>query len=104
MATFSDIAKIAQNSDFQSRTAYALTVAAIAAYNEAPSTAGHAQRAAFAIRVLQGSFSTLAVATVVLTNPTIAAEADVATVPGFAIPDADIQFAINSIYNALAGA
>jgi len=41
----------------------------------------------------------------VLTNSTIAAESDVTkpTAGAYGIPDSDIQFAVNSLFNALAG-
>lgn len=104
MATFSDIATIAyDDATFRRRVSYALTVAAISAYNEAGTTPGHTLRAAFATKVLASQFDLHGAVLGVLTNSTIAAEANSATV-GNGVPDSDIQFAINSIFNALAGA
>lgn len=109
MASFSQLGQIVYGSsaplstEFQQRVNYAMSVAAVAVYSESTGTTGHAIRAAFATRVLNGNFNLVAACFAVLTNPTIAAEA----VPGQSgnnIPDADIQFAINSIWNALAGA
>lgn len=104
MASFSDIATIAyDDATFRRRVSYALTVAAISAYNESTGTTGHVARATFATKVLASQFDLHGVVLGVLTNTTIAAEANSATV-GNSVPDADIQFAINSIFNALAGA
>lgn len=103
MANFSDISRTAHNEDFRRRVAYALTVAALAAYNEVNTATGHALRAAFAVKVLASQFDLHGAVLGVLTNLAIAAEADSA-ITGNGIPDDHIQFAVNSIYNALAGA
>lgn len=103
MATFSDISRTAHDEDFRRRVAYALTVAAIAAYNESTGATGHALRAAFAIKVLASQFDLNGAVLGVLTNATIANESNSATT-GNGVPDSDIQFAVNSIYNTLAGA
>lgn len=104
MASFSDIATIAcDDATFRRRVSYALTVAAINAYSEPTGVAGHVARAAFATKVLASQFDLHGAVLGVLTNATIATEANSAT-PGNNVPDADIQFAINSIFNALAGA
>lgn len=104
MATYTDITATAQQLQFQRRVAYALTIAAIAAYNEDPATTGHAARAAYATRVLSGSFNINGVVLGVLANSTIAAEESSTVIPGNSVPDTDIQFAVNSIFGALAGA
>lgn len=104
MANFTGCAQIAWQADFQQRIGYALNVAAINAYNEAGTVTGHAARAAYATKVLNGEYNLFAVSLAVLTNSTIAAEGNSASQPGNAIPDGDIQFAINSIFSALAGA
>ena len=103
-ATFSDIGNIAADANFQKRVGYALMVAAVNVYSESPGTQAHPARVALAIRVLNGAFGNSTAAIAVMTNATIAAEANFLTVPAFAVPDADIQFAINSLWNALAGA
>jgi hypothetical protein len=64
---------------------------------------GHAARAAFATKVLNGNFVLYNACLGVLVNASIQAEATPALV-GNSIPDADIQFQVNSIWNALAGA
>jgi hypothetical protein len=107
MATFAQIAQIVTNQplEFQSRVNYAMCVAAINVYSEGTGVTGHAARAAFAVRVLSGNYNIAAVCFGVMTNPTIAGEA-VYQQPanGNGVPDTDIQFAVNSIWNALAGA
>lgn len=103
MASFSDIATTAYDETFRRRVVYALTVAAINAYAEVNTAPGHAARAAFATKVLASQFDVHGAVLGVLTNSTIAAESNSA-VTGNGVPDSDIQFAANSIYNALAGA
>lgn len=101
-ATFSDLGTIAKDANFQSRVLYAMTVAAVNVCSEATNTAGHPARRAFAAQVL-GTYGVGTACLAVLTNPTIAAEAVLATTPGFAIPDSDIQFAVNSLWNSFSG-
>ena len=99
--TFTDIYIVATAYGFQQRVNYALTVAAINIMAEAANTANHVQRVALAKQILAGGFPGSAYYGV-LTNGTIAAEENSASA-GQNIPDADIQFAVNSIFNALAG-
>jgi hypothetical protein len=101
MASFSDLGTIAAAPAFIARVQYAMMVAAVQVYAEDPSTPGHPARVSFARAVISGLNSSAPAA--VLTNPSIAAEANLQTVPGYAIPDSDIQFAVNSLWNALAG-
>jgi len=103
MALFHDFTTISTNAGFQGRCLYALTVAAVNVAAEANNTANHQQRVNYAKTVLNGGANLLQVALAVLTNSTISAEAVVATTPDYAIPDSDIQFAINSLFNDLAG-
>lgn len=104
MATFNQLAQVAVSPAFQSRVNYAMNVAAVAVYAESTGTTGHVARAAYAVKVSAGSFNLTAASYAVLTNASIAAEAVVTTTPDNAIPDNDIQFAVNSIWNLLAGA
>ena len=103
MALFRDLNTIASDSGFQGRCRYALMVAAVNVLAEVNTTTNHNKRANYGLAVLAGSANMLLVAILVLTNATIAAEANAATAPDFAIPDADIQFAVNSLFNDLAG-
>jgi hypothetical protein len=104
MADYDDLIKIAGNSGFQDRIKYALTQSAISVYNEASSSTGHIPRLAYATGIIAGNYNLGPAALAVLTNATIAAEATLSSAPDFAIPDTDIQFAVNSLWNALANA
>ncbi len=103
MATFSDLAAIAKDTNFQSRVSYAMMVAANNVYAEAGNVTGHPARVAFSRQVFCGSINIFYCCLMVLTNSTIAAEAVLATTPAFAVPDGDIQFAVNSLWNAFSG-
>lgn len=103
MATYSQLGQIAAQPDFQARIAIALNSAAVAIYNEAGTVAGHAARAAYATKVLTGGYNLSAACLGVLVNSTIQAGAS-PTTAGNSITDQDIQFQVNSIWNALAGA
>ncbi len=106
MAAFADLMTVATDSAFQRRVQYALEVAAVNVMAEAGNTAAHAQRVGFSTHVLNGSVSILEVTIAVMTNSTIASEADAtksASTPSYAIPDGDIQFTVNSLYSTLAG-
>ncbi len=104
MASYDDLIKIAGNDGFQNRVKYALTSAAVSVYNELSSTTGHTARVAYATSVIQGSYNLAPASLAVLTNTSIATEATLGSAPDFAIPDSDIQFAVNSLWNALATA
>lgn len=105
MATTVDLITIAQNQAFQSRVTYALYNTAIAVLSELGSTQGHTQRVVYAKAILNGNSNTVNVAIGVLTNTTIASEADISkSVNGdYGIPDGDIQFAVNTFFNAFSG-
>lgn len=103
MATFIVLSQVAATTEFQQRVAYAMQVAAAAVYAEVNTTPGHTARAAYANKAANGNYNLAAAAMLVLSNSTIAAEA-VNTASGNAIPDSDIQFAVNSLWNVLAGA
>lgn len=97
MTSFADINTQAQDSVFRGQCLYALQVAAVNVMAESGATPGHAQRVAYATIVLNGAINSYQVALAVLTNPTIANEV------AAGIPDSDIQYAINSLFSALAG-
>ena len=98
MATFSDLGAIARDPNFQQRVSYALTAAAVAVCAEVETTPRHPARVAFAIRVFGGDYNVFTTCLMVLTNATVASEAVLAA-PGFSISDADIQSAVNSLWN-----
>ena len=103
MASFSDLGTIAKDANFQLRVGYAMSVAAVNVYAESTGVTGHVLRVEFSRSVFTGNYNILNACLMVLTNAAIAAEANVATTPGFAIPDGDIQFAVNSLWNDFAG-
>lgn len=103
VATFSDLGTIAKDANFQTRVGYAMSVSAVNVYAESSNTAGHPVRSVFAVKVINGQFNVYSCCIAILTNPTIAGEAVLATTPAFAIPDGDIQFAVNSLWNDFAG-
>lgn len=102
-ATFSQLGQIASQPDFQNRVAIAMMNTAIAVYNEGSGVTGHAARALYATKVLNGNYALTQAIEGVLTSSTIIAEATVATA-GNGIADADISNQISAMWNALAGA
>jgi hypothetical protein len=105
MATFKDLITISNDTNFQARVLYALEVAAIAVMAEPGTVEGHTKRVCYANSVLTNGFSPIGTSRAVLTNPTIASEADISQTSngGYAIPDGDIQFVVNTLFSALAG-
>lgn len=102
-ATYNQLMVIANDSNFKNRVNYAMINAAVAVVAEANNTANHQKRCDFARSIIGGSANVFQYCIGVLNNSTIAAEANSATTPDFAIPDSDIQFAVNSLFNAYAG-
>lgn len=92
--TFLDQFNTAQNPDFRRRVEMALVKAAVSVMAESAATDGHAERAAFAGRVLAAPATTSGpAAAAVATNPVITSESS----------DGDLEFTVNSMFNALAG-
>ncbi len=87
----------ANDKGFKRRVKYFMQKAAAAVLAEAGSVSGHDLRAAYANKVLVGSASELEMAMTVVTNSTIAAAG------AFLSPDSDIEFAVNSFWDAFAG-
>lgn len=100
--TSSDIAKIAQQADFVNRVMYYVTGAAVDVMAEPANTPDHAARVAFAQKALSGNYYVQGAVNAVLSNPSIAAESD-SREAGANIPDGDLEFAVNSLFDALAG-
>lgn len=104
MATFQDLSAISQDGNFRGRCFYSLVKAAIAVMAESSATDQHEKRVVFADTVLTGGVDSSRVALAVLTNSTIAAEADASLInSGAGIADSDIEFTVNSMFNAFAG-
>jgi hypothetical protein len=103
MASLTDLGYIAQDGHFQHRVNLAAVNAALAVMAELATVPSHALRITFAKSILSGSTNMLFLSYGILENSTISAEATITVNPDFSIPDADIQFAMNSIFNAYAG-
>lgn len=103
MASYSAIGTIVASADFQERVHYALAVRAVEIYAEDQRIDGHPARREFASRVFAGNYNIASICRLVLTNATIASNAKVSAPPtDFAIPDGDIQFSVNALWNDLA--
>ena len=103
MATTTQLGQIAADGNFQNRVKYFLYKAAIAIMAESALTASHADRVTYAQVVLSGQADIHGQSIGVLTNPTIAADANASNGPDWSITDGNIEFQINSQYNAYAG-
>jgi len=92
---FLDQQQLARNANFRLRVQHAMVKASIAVMAEDPATPNHAARAAFAQTALGEPERTSArMAMGVVTNPVISADSS----------DSDIEFTVNSMWNAYAGA
>lgn len=103
-ASYADLGQISRSDEFQRRVSIAMNNAAAAVYSEAGTVTGHAARAAFGSKVASGSYNLQACCLAVLSQATIMNEASLLTTPGNAIPDTDLQNAVNSLWNLFAGA
>lgn len=102
MAT-NDIIAAATEPVFYTRVAFIALKAAQNVASEAPATPNHANRVAYAGRVLTGEDKSLLLALhIASSNPTIAATLE--TSGGNAVPDGDIEFAMGQIWDARANA
>jgi hypothetical protein len=99
MAIYSDFGTIAKDANFQSRVAYALATQAIVVFAEVPTTPGHGARVAYARLVLVGAVNIQPACSVVLTDATIMAEANVSATPQFGITDPHIQAAVATLWD-----
>jgi hypothetical protein len=102
-ATQSDAMVVSRAPAFQDRVRYAVVKAASAIMAEAAGTASHAQRVAYAKLVLAGMVDIFSLSVGVTSNPTVFAELNPAATPNYGVPDADLEFTVNSLFNAYAG-
>lgn len=100
MASVTGLMRIASDENFQNRVRYFLVKAAVAIMNEAGTVDRHAERVVYASKVLAGDFNLYHQCIAVLTNPTIAVDANGRDVPDWNIANSDIEFQVNSQYNA----
>jgi hypothetical protein len=96
----------ARNDEFAARVLFIATKVAQMVASEDPATEDNAIRVEYAGRVIRGSDNPKMIATqVIASNPTIQATIDAnPTKYGSDIPDADIEFALSSIWTARAKA
>ncbi len=87
----------ATDTGFKNRVKYFMQKGAAAVLAEAGTVSGHDLRAAYANNVLNATASTFEMAVAVVTNATIAAAG------GAASSDSDIEFAVNSFWDAFSG-
>jgi hypothetical protein len=92
--SFEESQALAQNATFKMRVRHAMVKAAVAVMAEDPATLNHAKRAAFSGAAIDEPERTSArMAMGVVTNPVISG----------ASSDSDIEFTVNSLWNAYAG-
>ena len=94
---------IADQTSMLRRVKFLATKAAVAVMAEDAGTANHAERVVYAKTVLDGTYNANTMAIACLTNSTIQAGADVTDAPDYGISDNDLEFAVNSLFNAMAG-
>jgi len=94
---------IADDQSFQARVYYFMQKAAIAVSSEDQVTTNHALRVAFATKILGGTALVKTYSVGVVTNATIASTANALASPDFGILDSDIEFVVNSLYDAFSG-
>jgi hypothetical protein len=102
-ATTADAMTVSRTVGWQDRVRYAAIKAAVAVMAESAGTASHTQRVTYAKSVLAGLIDIFSMSIGVATNPTIFAELNPTATPNYGVPDADIEFTVNSLYNAFAG-
>ena len=96
---------IAESETFQARVQIYMHKAAHAVYSEGGAVANHALRIALADKILAGESDKRLWAYSVMTNATLQTNGNVTDASGLnGISDSDLEFTINSVYNAFAGA
>lgn len=103
MASYLDMAYIAEQPSTRSRVEYCLKKAAVAVMAEEANTANHAERVVFAKKVLAGEANIQNATLATMTNSTITSNGAPNTAPNFGISDNDLEFTVNSMFNAFAG-
>lgn len=103
MANSQEAMEVAARSDYQSRVRFYGQKAAHAVMSEAGTVANHAERVLWADSMLNGEENIYAMSVSTVTNSTIQAAADAsAALQG--VSDADLEFTVNSMVDAWAGA
>lgn len=101
-----DYIAAARSDAFAARVAMCLMIAGLNVANEDPATANHANRLAFAQRVLKNEINSKVVAAAAVAyNSTLQATINSApTQLGANIPDSDLQFVVNGLFDLYANA
>jgi hypothetical protein len=102
VTTAANAMQVARNSTFQDRVRFYMTGAARDVMAEVSTTTAHAQRVTYAKSVLAGTADVLDYAVACVNNATILNEINLG-LGDFGIPDSDLAFTVNSLFNAFAG-
>lgn len=102
-ANSNEYALIAGSQTFQNRVRIFMHKAAHAVYSEGGAVPNHALRVALADKILLGEQSVKLWAYSVMTNSTVQTSGDL-DAPLLGVSDTDMEFVVNSIYDAYAGA
>ena len=103
MATFNELASIAHSSAFQSRVEAAMHKVALEVMVEDASVPDHSERATYAMTILDGGGKPGEYTKSVVMEQSIADVAVPGVSPEYGISDAELESAVNAIYNAKAG-
>ena len=93
---------VAQNDKFIDRVEFYMKKAAIAVMSEAGSTLNHSERVVYAKMILGGTADMKQYSIGVMTNSTLESMAD-PDIDGNGIMDSNLEFTVNSIFDAFAG-
>lgn len=102
MATYKQLMVLADDQNFQNRVKIAMQSAAIDVMAESTATTAHITRKTYAGKILDGTASVYQFTVGVLVNGTISGEVTAGSSDS-AVPDSDVQFVVNSEFNAFAG-
>ena len=102
MATSDLASRVATETEWLARVKFYMQKSAIAVMAELGSVANHTERVAYAKKVLDGTASIVEYSFGVVTNSTVlAAISD--SLDDNGVIDADLEFTVNSLFNAYAG-
>jgi hypothetical protein len=102
LVTSEKVFNVVKQPMFQGRVKSFMSSAAVAVMAETNTTNSHVERVAYANKVLDGSASVIEYAYAVMSNPTLKAAVD-AGAENDGITDGDMEFAVSSVFNAMAG-
>lgn len=100
MATSLEAVQVVGN--LSPRVALFVTKASVAVMNEDNTTTNHTERAAFSIKVFVSDYDLIQYTYAVLSNSTILSGLDI-TEADLNVNDSDIEFVVNSVFDAFAG-